>query len=75
MADFSIRRLRMKTSVEERGRAALAGYVQSARLDRIEARQDYTITDAIVSLMKLAKKRGFDPRSLTRSALNHFEAE
>ena len=57
------------------GRAALDAYIHSAQLDSVEATQDYTITDAIVSLLKLARARGFDARSLHRSALDHFETE
>lgn len=57
------------------GAQLLVAYVNIHELNEVEARQDYTITDAICALLKLAKDRGFRADSLHRSALSHFEVE
>lgn len=58
-----------------RGKHLLAAYVWIASLGKTEAAQDYSVTDAITSLLHYADSKGFDARELNRSALAHFEAE
>lgn len=57
------------------GAALLAAYVDRLDVDKTEAKQDYTITDAICSLLMLADQRRFDIGSILRSAATHYEAE
>lgn len=57
------------------GRAALRAYIEARNLDRIEARQHYTVTDCIADLLHHAAARGFDAEMILRSAENHFAVE
>jgi hypothetical protein len=57
------------------GAVLLAAYVDRLDVDKTEAKQQCTITDAVCALLMLADTRRFDIGSILRSAANHYEAE
>jgi len=59
----------------KRGRALLRLYIRLAKVSKADAKCDYTITDAIVTLMKLARHRKHNAEALLESAQAHFDAE
>jgi hypothetical protein len=57
------------------GRVTLKAYIEARKLDRIEARQQYTVADCIADLLHYAASKGFDTDLILSSAQNHFDVE
>lgn len=63
------------TQRRRNGAVAFKAYADRMKLDAIERKQDYSITDCITDLLHYARARKHDTNSILRSADNHFSAE
>ena len=57
------------------GARVFKAYCAASKLPKVEREQDYSVTDAILSLLHFAIREGHDVESIMRCADNHLEAE
>jgi predicted ATP-dependent serine protease len=57
------------------GHVLLTAYARISKLNPVERAQDYTVTDAIVALLKYARSKNFDVPAIHASAISHYNVE
>jgi hypothetical protein len=69
------KRLKSRLTSFNLGRATLKAYCDLRGLDRIERKEDYTVTDLVTDVLQFAMRKGIDVEAIIASAQNHIWAE